>query len=210
MAPIMFILTQRELQIFERTCFGYFLQFKDMRFDLVLVHLFILREVIRRDMRDQLWFQINGVNMRFSLYEFALVTDLYFSTFTNIAMYMPQEARNRIRDTYFKGVRSMTHSDIKRVFIMRPQGGDDDDVVKLALLYCFHMVLLGNDDNKKVNIQFLQLVDYYDGFNVFPWVKLAWDTTYQSICKAITKLSLKPPTTNKRKYNIVGFPQVLR
>lgn len=42
---------QGALKMFERACFGYFLNLRDMRFNVVLVHSFVLRQFIRGDMR---------------------------------------------------------------------------------------------------------------------------------------------------------------
>lgn len=60
-----------------------------MRFNRVLVHLFILKEVIRVDAREQLWFKVNGIDVRLSAFEFALITNFHFSKLTNIDHYLP-------------------------------------------------------------------------------------------------------------------------
>lgn len=60
------------------------------------------------------------VNVRFNLYEFTFITSLHFSTFPDIVVFMPWDARNKIRDTYFSPIRSVNHGNIERAFTVRP------------------------------------------------------------------------------------------
>lgn len=120
-----------------------------------MVHSFILRDVIRRDVRNILWFWINRVDLRFSPFEFVIVTTLHFSKLTDIEMYVPRDVEDKIRDIYFKGRASLNHIDIETIFKARQLGDDDEDVVKLTMLCCLHIVLLRNYDQKKVDTQFL-------------------------------------------------------
>lgn len=93
-------LTTEQLKIFQTMCFNHFLYIHDMRFNRVLVHLFILKEVIRVDAREQLWFKVNGIDVRLSAFEFALITNFHFNKLTNIDHYLPWGVRHMIYDTY--------------------------------------------------------------------------------------------------------------
>ena len=75
--------------MFQHTCFGHFLDLKDSRFSGVLIHSFILRAVNKVTSRKELWFRVNEVDVRFSLYEFAIMIDLQFSHMVDIDMYIP-------------------------------------------------------------------------------------------------------------------------
>lgn len=67
-----------------------------MKFSTILVHFFILRKVITCDVANQSWFRINGIDMRFNLFMFAIVIDLNFSKLSNIEMYVPRDVGDRI------------------------------------------------------------------------------------------------------------------
>ena len=98
----------------------------------------------------------------------------------------------------------MQYHDIERVFLSRPWGDDDIDVVKIALLYVLHIVLLGNDRRKKVSSEYLQLVDHLDEFNSYPWGVVVWQMTYDSMSQASERVcSRRMPEI--RKYDLYGF-----
>ncbi|XP_044510766.1 uncharacterized protein LOC123229186 [Mangifera indica] len=198
-------LTPEQLRLFERTCFGYLLRLPETKFSGILVHSFILRQLHRFSARDEFWFRISGVDIRFSPFEFALVTGLSFSRRTDISSYIPHSSSHRIRDTYFRGCLKVQYHDLERVFLSRPWGDDDIDAVKMALLYVLHMVLLGNDRRKKVSLEYLQLIDHLDGFNSYPWGVAVWQMTYESMSQASDRVySRRMP--EMRRYELYGFP----
>lgn len=211
MASIRSSLTDRQKEIFQTTCFGKFLQLRDSRFSGVLVHSFILREVVRANSVKELWFRINGIDVRFSPYEFALVTGLRFNRRSKIQQYLPSAANHRIRETYFAGKTSVTYIDIMHVFERRAWGDNDSDAVKLALLYYLHIGLLGADKRNVIPKEILQLVDHVDKFNTYPWGVCVWQMTYKSICNCIGRLCMefepiKNETPPMQQYNLMGFP----
>ncbi|XP_044460531.1 uncharacterized protein LOC123192154 [Mangifera indica] len=210
-AVIKKLLTERQLQMFRRTCFGHFLELKDSRFSGVLIHSFILRAVNKVTSGEELWFRVNDVDVRFSAYEFAIMTGLRFSHLVDIDLYIPSKATDRILQTYFHGCKSVTYADLSRVFQQRPWGEDDTDAVKLALLFYLHMGLLGSDLRKTIPQKILQLVDHLDGFNAYPWGVRVWQMTYRSICDNISRISIdsgpkKKKENQLKQYGIMGFP----
>ena len=96
-------LTPQQLRLFERTCFGYLLRLPETKFSGMLVHAFLLRQLHRPSARDEFWFRVSGVDVRFSPFEFALVTGLSFSRRTDVSSYMPRSSGHKIRDSYFRG-----------------------------------------------------------------------------------------------------------
>ncbi|XP_044474064.1 uncharacterized protein LOC123202288 isoform X3 [Mangifera indica] len=211
MASIRSSLTDRQKEIFQTTCFGKFLQLRDSRFSGVLVHSFILCKVVRANSVKELWFRINGIDVRFSPYEFALVTGLRFNRRSKIQQYLPSLADHRIRETYFAGKTSVTYIDIMHVFERRAWGDNDSDAVKLALLYYLHIGLLGADKRNVIPKEILQLVDHVDKFNTYPWGVHVWQMTYKSICNCIGRLCvefepIKNKTPHMQQYSLMGFP----
>ena len=113
--------------------------------------------------------RVNDMDIRFSAYEFAIMTGLRFSHLVDINLYIPLKATDRILQTYFHGCKSITYADLSHVFQQRPWREDDTDAVKLALLFYLHMGLLGSDLRKTIPQKILQLVDHLDEFNAYPW-----------------------------------------
>ncbi|XP_044460529.1 uncharacterized protein LOC123192149 [Mangifera indica] len=198
-------LTPRQQRLFERTYFGSFLHLPETKFCGILVHAFLLRQLHPPFARDEFWFRISGVDVRFSPFEFVLVTGLSFSRRTDVSSYIPRSSGHRIRSTYFRGCSKVQYHDIERVFLSRAWGDDDIDAVKLALLYILHMVLLGNDRRKKVSTEYLQLVDHLDGFNSYPWGVVVWQMTYDSMSQTCERLC-SGRMQEIRKYDLYGFP----
>ncbi|XP_044503651.1 uncharacterized protein LOC123224130 [Mangifera indica] len=188
MSKIRSTLTPEQLRLFERTCIGHLLRLSDIKFSGVLVHSFLLRQLYRGFDKNEFWFRVNGVDVRFSPFEFALMTGLPFSQLTTLSSYIPHASKHRIGDTYFQGCQKVQYHDIERVFLARPWGDNNIDAVKIALLYCLHMVLLGNDRRKKVSAEYLQLVDHLDEFNSYPWGVPVWQMTYESMSQASNRL----------------------
>lgn len=79
-------MTQRKM--FQTTCFGWFLGLVDTRFSVVLIHIMLFHLINRRDITRKLCLRISGVNVRFNLVEFAMVTGLVFKHNTDVSTYI--------------------------------------------------------------------------------------------------------------------------
>jgi hypothetical protein len=122
-------LTPEQITIFRSTAFGYLLDIQQFVFPSQLVHNVLFREVKTTGLEEEMWFVIqgkchfsivclfvlflyylrivifkcmhfhSGKKIRFSSYEFGLVTGLRFGNAKK-----PRDAsRNRLRDTYLNG-----------------------------------------------------------------------------------------------------------
>ena len=60
--------SDRQLQLFRESCFGYFLDLKDVKVQPQVLHCLLLREVCQPKF-DEIWFDIYGSRLRFSLGE---------------------------------------------------------------------------------------------------------------------------------------------
>lgn len=92
---------------------------------------------------------VNEVDDKFSLYEFDIMTNLWFNQLIDIGMYIPLDDTCRIRYTYFDGKKSTGYENVSKVFKQRPWGEYDEDTVKLVLPYYLYHGLLRSDSRKK-------------------------------------------------------------
>ena len=78
-----------ELDEFAKSCFGHFLSFDaNAIFSSHLVHNLLTREITFESVGDlKIWFGIGQRQLRFSKYEFCLVTGLKFGGPTHISTY---------------------------------------------------------------------------------------------------------------------------
>ncbi|GMN45109.1 hypothetical protein TIFTF001_014305 [Ficus carica] len=58
---------------------------------------------------------------------------------------------------------------------------NDDDAVKLSLLYIIFCIPLSNANSVKIDPKFFSLADNLDDFNDFPWGMLSWEATRAAI-----------------------------
>ncbi|XP_075112639.1 uncharacterized protein LOC142182312 [Nicotiana tabacum] len=68
-------LSKRQLQLFKKTCFGYFLDLPPVIVQIRVMHHLLIREV-HHEVKNEMWFVVNDSRLRFGLGEFALVTGL--------------------------------------------------------------------------------------------------------------------------------------
>ncbi|GMN32041.1 hypothetical protein TIFTF001_050777 [Ficus carica] len=89
---------------------------------------------------------------------------------------------------------------------------NDDDAVKLSLLYMIFCIPLSNANSVKIDSKFFALADNLDDFNDFPWGVLSWKATRSAICNTVeNKMSSKkiPLKKSEVHYSIAGFPHAL-
>ena len=89
---------------------------------------------------------------------------------------------------------------------------NDEDVVKLALLYLLEHVLLGKEGKNLMDMQWVALVDNWEAFNKYPWEKICYERTLFGLERALANLVSKFQDKNKKMgevrleaYSLVGF-----
>ncbi|GMN53256.1 hypothetical protein TIFTF001_022401 [Ficus carica] len=83
---------------------------------------------------------------------------------------------------------------------------NDDDAVKLSLLYIMFSIPLSNASAVKIGPQFFALADDLDGFNSFPWGVLSWEATRAAICHTVdNRMSSKKKPLKKMPQSITVF-----
>ncbi|GMN46972.1 hypothetical protein TIFTF001_016138 [Ficus carica] len=90
---------------------------------------------------------------------------------------------------------------------------NDDDAVKLSLLYLTFSIPLSNANSVKIDPKFFALADNIAEFNDFPWGVLSWKATRTAICNSVEnrvaskRIPLKK--NDKVHYSVAGFPHAL-
>ncbi|XP_038717177.1 uncharacterized protein LOC120010448 [Tripterygium wilfordii] len=159
-----------------------------------------------------------GKQATFSFEDFALVTGLVCTGIPPISS-LVDTSTHRLRDAYFKGNNSIKRSELESTFLgLKPQPDNEDDVVKLALVYFVEFVLPGRERSRNISdVTYLQLVENLDNFNKYPWGFVSYARTSKSLVGAMKgrvqiflKKTIKPTKTQKEQYSLYGFPLTLQ
>ncbi|XP_070011939.1 uncharacterized protein [Nicotiana sylvestris] len=128
-------LSKRQLCLFKKTCFGYFLDLPPVIVQIRVMHHLLIREV-HHEVKNEMRFVVNDSRLRFGLGEFALVTGLKCKGDTSIESI----AENRLISKYF-GTASVTFAQLANCF-KKKKWEIDDDALKIAVLYFVNSFLL--------------------------------------------------------------------
>ncbi|KAL4017391.1 hypothetical protein IC575_020943 [Cucumis melo] len=93
-------------------------------------------------------------------------------------------------------------SDLEDIFL--EYEGDDDDIVKLALVYFIEISLLGKDRRTKVDIGFLKIADDWNSFNNYDWGRIVFVRTLSALKRALDKQYAKE-RRNQHEKNILSM-----
>ena len=152
-------LTKRQLHLFKKDIFGYFLEWQNFMFNGVLLHNILLRQVVHGENKreDQLWFQIGEHLIRLSIGELCLVTGLSYGK--DIAL---RNKSNRLLKTYFAD--DLFHNIIVKQFDVLFENlnfktMDDNDELKIALFYFVNKVLNRRKCHHQINFDWLNGID---------------------------------------------------
>ncbi|KAA0038823.1 Ulp1-like peptidase [Cucumis melo var. makuwa] len=91
--------------------------------------------------------------------------------------YIQLVGNSRLLEKFFKDKECVYVSDLEDIFL--EYEGDDDDIVKLALVYFIEISLLGKDRRTKVDIGFFKIADDWNTFNNYDWGRIVF--AYESI-----------------------------
>ncbi|OIT30885.1 hypothetical protein A4A49_17658 [Nicotiana attenuata] len=123
-------LTPRQLDMFQKTCFGHFFGLPKMLVQNQLIHALLLREVYQPN-QDEIWIVVNGVKLRFGLQEFALISGLKCTG--DEKKHYNSEYKKNLIDTYFSGESLVNKASISVCF-KENMWMTDEDAVKISIL----------------------------------------------------------------------------
>ncbi|TYK08118.1 Ulp1-like peptidase [Cucumis melo var. makuwa] len=113
-------------------------------------------------------------------------------------------------EKFFKDKECICVSDLEDKFL--EYEGDDDDIVKLTLVYFIELSLLGKDRRTKVDIGFFKIADDWNTFNNYDWGRIVFRRTLSALKRALNKQYAKgkKKSTQTKKYTINGFSHALQ
>ncbi|GMN70094.1 hypothetical protein TIFTF001_039139 [Ficus carica] len=159
------------------------------------------------EMGDALWFEVGEDLGRFSINEFCLITGMKYVGFTHLPV-----VESRLIRRYFSTLRGVSRENLE-MLMSNANFNNDDDAVKLSLLYMIFCIPLSNANFVKIDPKFFALADNLDDFNDFPWGMLSWEGTRTAICNTVenrmSSKGIQLKKTDKVHYSIAGFPHAL-
>ncbi|KAL0546587.1 hypothetical protein IC582_016498 [Cucumis melo] len=197
-------LKPNQLALFRKTKFGHFLDL-NIVFNGPLIHYLLLKEV-EDEGKDSISFLLGGVVCTFGRREFNIITGLWGPK----EDYIQLVGNSRLLEKFFKDKECIYVSDLEDIFL--EYEGDDDDIVKLALVYFIEISLLGKDRRTKVDIGFFKIADDWNTFNNYDWGRIVFVRTLSALKRALEKQYAKgkKKSTQTKKYTINGFPHALQ
>ncbi|XP_050205843.1 uncharacterized protein LOC126686701 [Mercurialis annua] len=196
-------LSEDQLATFKNSRFGVFLELDKDVLSLRLIHAILLREVHHSNL-SELWFHYGSQNMRFSLYEFGLVSGLV--CVGDESRFSGHFKDSNFFNKYFGDVSKITRQVIEAKF-KEAVWENDEDAVKFAKLYMVQCFLLGHLGTTLVDDRFIHLLDCPD-YDDFPWGKYSFQLFVQS---TKNKLWTKHNASSQSAfYRLYGFPHAIQ
>ncbi|XP_070020418.1 uncharacterized protein [Nicotiana sylvestris] len=184
-------LDDQQIEMFRRTCFGYFVDLPEFFIQNQLIHSLLIREVVSpKD--NELWTKVNSTKLRFGLVEFCIITGLKCNGDPNKdyeLRFLPiYTIYQTLLPSMFKKIYGRTDEDEdeehKSPFRLITGASvacmwkSDEDALKIVVLYFNFLFSITNDYLITKN-DFL-LVESGD-FETFPWGKMVFNATLESM-----------------------------
>ena len=197
------------LQDFAATCFGHFLNFDaNTIFSCKLVQSLLRREIVVDGVGDsELYFAIGGRRLRFSKYEFCLLTGLRFGGRTHFPAYDNGIVEGGVLQRYWPNGKIDVVGLQTRLCEQGASFSHREDPLKMALVLFVERFLFGADYRKTVSPWLFSLVEDMEQFNSFPWGKFVYQMTLHYLNNAVTS---PQPGKNHVKWHLYGFPIILQ
>ncbi|GMN69684.1 hypothetical protein TIFTF001_038730 [Ficus carica] len=123
-------------------------------------------------MGDALCFEVGKHLGRFSINKVCLITGMKCVGST----YLAPTVDNRLMSRYFSTLRAVSreHSEVQ---LLNVKFDNNDNAVKLGLLYMIFCIPLANANSMKIDPKYFALADNLEEFNAFPRGVLSWKAT---------------------------------
>ncbi|XP_060959419.1 uncharacterized protein LOC133030633 [Cannabis sativa] len=184
-------LSDVQLEMFSKTCFGHFLNLPDFKVQPQVFHGLLLRRF--------------GNLMIFELW--ACEGDCSVLDF--------KQEVNSLCERYWPTSSSITKESVRECFTTKRWGDSDEDAVKLAVLYFVEWFLLSGTKHKNVPKSILDVVDS-GRYNEFAWGRSSFELTISSLKGKLDSWVegvRKARSSGKRPsvfYTLIGCPHVLQ
>ncbi|GMN49443.1 hypothetical protein TIFTF001_018598 [Ficus carica] len=199
---------QQYAAVIDQRCIKQFLRLSTLGWAGQLFHNIVMRLTDHSSMGDALWFEVGEDLGRFSINEFCLITGMKCVGSTHLSV-----VESRLITRYFSMLRGVSREHLELQLSNAANLDNDDDVVKLSLLYLTLFIPLSNANSVKIDPKFFALADNIADFNDFPWGVLSWEATRTAICNSVeNRVSSKRRPLKKNDkvhYSVAGFPHAL-
>ena len=193
--------------VVDQRCIKHFIRSGPLGWAGQLFHNIVMRLTDHSAMGDALWFEVGEELGRFSINEFCLITGMKCVGSTHLPV-----VEGRLITRYFSTLRGVSREHLE-LQLSNANFDNDDDAVKLSLLYLIFSIPLSNANSVKIDPKFFALADNIANFNDFPWGVLSWEATRTAIQNTVeNRLSSKRRPlrkTEKVHYSVAGFPHAL-
>ena len=190
---------ERQLKKMQQSCFKDLFSMRQINFSGGLVHHLVKRQSVSTD-TSIMEFNFNGKGAQFTRNEFGLITGLNMGP---IPTEKPLHTSDRIRSEYFNNEDKITNAMVKDAFTYTKHFMEEDDMVKLSLIYLLECGILGKESQTHIDNDHLAIVEDLEYFNSYPWGTLSYNSTMTSLAKALLKKDgvMNPSGT----YSLGGF-----
>ncbi|KAI3865554.1 hypothetical protein MKW98_000005 [Papaver atlanticum] len=198
------------LKVFEDSCFGHLIHLPEINLYADVIYSVLLRRKYPskkdKEEKDGMSFNIGNQEICFNKREFAMMSGLKFQGSEKID-YNPEQIR--LMKVHFPGKRSVKLEDLIKKF---NQLKNSKDKVKLGLVYIAEAVIMGHRSRWSVNEGLFFLVDNLEEFNRYPWGKLSYKETINSLVRLSEKknVSKSKHILGKVSHHLHGFPLVFQ
>lgn len=183
------------LQLFKESPFGHFLDLSNnYEHSSQVMWLLLIREA-DCDRDSEMWFVVNGVPIRFSLMEYALISGLKCSEYPE--GWETQAKSNAFKDRHFRGKEIVSIDDVKAKFthmsnpnqsnrVRRNLNVSNKEILKMAsLLFVSAALMHRNKSSSNIDSLLLGLVDDLDMFNQYPWGTYSYEYALKQLRKGL-------------------------
>ena len=169
----------RVLQDFIATCFRHFPNFDGKTlFSSRLVHSLLAREIVVDGIEEsELYFGVGGRRLRFSKYEFCLLTGLKFGGRAHFSAYNNSIFEGGVLKRYWPNGKIDAVSLEMRLCKQGARFEHREDSLKIALVLFVERFLFGVDYRKIVSPWLFSLAKDMEQFNSFSWRKFVFQMT---------------------------------
>ncbi|KAF4347544.1 hypothetical protein G4B88_023425 [Cannabis sativa] len=208
-------LSDDQKELFRKSPFGHFLDVSNFNYQIQLIDLVLLRQIHTKRDDVELWFKLGDKAVRFGIEEFSLITGLDCTKSYDVDLFKSKKLL-----AYKEGIfcmhgltEKLTVKEVASVFFSGALK-DDEDYVKIALVYFFAGYLYGYPQGKKIDNFIFAMVngdDYIEVFNRFGWGRLLWEKTFYHLKIALkdgndTFEQLAKKKMIEKGYKLKGFP----
>ncbi|GMN46028.1 hypothetical protein TIFTF001_015214 [Ficus carica] len=194
------------IEWFKKSQFGHLFDITDhIKITLIPLWMLLSRAVVTQK-KFEMWFVLNGIPIRYSLMEHALISGLNCSAYPEDPCHTGDEFRERI----FRGMKKISQNDVKKYLegmVIPPEENESNrrrrtneirerekersilinDKLKLDVLYFLCAVLHGPEKpHQKIDYNLFKMIEDLDWCANYPWGR----KTYQYLITQVQKLDI--------------------